>query len=90
MGAGIQISPNGARILHALGLESALDAVAFRPAAVELRLHKSGFMVSRTPLGDQIAARYGAAYYHIHRGDLHGLLQHAVRSRCGDIIALGH
>jgi len=90
VGAGIQISPNGARVLHALGLASALDAVAFRPAAVELRLHKSGFMVSRRPFGDQIAARYGAPYYHIHRGDLHGLLRRAVQSRCGDVIALGH
>ncbi|HXQ13498.1 MAG TPA: FAD-dependent monooxygenase [Caulobacteraceae bacterium] len=89
IGAGIQISPNGARVLHAMGLESALDAVAFRPKAVELRLHKSGFVVSRTPLGDEIAARYGAPYYHIHRGDLHGLLKRAVQSSCGDVIALG-
>lgn len=90
IGAGIQISPNGARVLHRLGLAAALDAVAFRPQAVELRLHKSGFMVSRTPLGDEIAARYGAPYYHIHRADLHALLRLAVEERCGNVIVLNH
>jgi salicylate hydroxylase len=89
IGAGVQISPNGARVLHALGLRDALDAVVFRPQAVELRLHKSGFEVSRTPLGDEIARRYGFPYYHIHRADLHQLLERAVRERCGDVISLG-
>ena len=89
IGAGVQVSPNGVRVLQGLGLEAALDAVVFRPQAVELRLHRSGFEVSRTPLGAQIAARYGAPYYHIHRADLHRLLLEAVRERCGDVIALG-
>lgn len=89
VGAGVQISPNGARVLHGLGLESALDAVAFRPGAIELREYQSGLVVARTSLGDAIAARYGAPYYHIHRADLHGLLERAVRERCGDVIALG-
>jgi salicylate hydroxylase len=88
-GAGIQISPNGARVLHALGLEKDLDAIAFRPEAVELRLHKSGLTVARTPLGKAIASRYGFPYYHIHRADLHGMLENAVRERCGDIVSLG-
>ena len=51
IGAGVQVSPNGVRVLQGLGLEAALDAVVFRPQAVELRLHRSGFEVSRTPLG---------------------------------------
>ncbi|HEX7776194.1 MAG TPA: FAD-dependent monooxygenase, partial [Parvibaculum sp.] len=89
IGAGIQISPNGARVLHALGLKEALEAVAFRPEAIELRLHKSGFDVARMALGEKIAGRYGFPYYHIHRADLHGLLERAVRARCGDIIQPG-
>ncbi len=32
IGAGIQLSPNGTRILHGLGLGDALGAVAVRPA----------------------------------------------------------
>lgn len=88
VGAGIQISPNGARVFHALGLEKALDAVAFRPEAVELRLYKSGLTVAQTALGDFVARRYGFPYYHIHRADLHALLEKTVRERCGDVISL--
>ena len=88
VGAGVQISPNGARVLHALGLERALDVVAFRPQAIELREYRSGLVIARTALGDELAARYGAPYYHIHRADLHAVLERAVRERCGDVIAL--
>ena len=84
VGAGVQVSPNGARVLHALGLAPALDAVAFRPQAVELRLHRSGLTVSRRPLGAEIERRYGFPYYHLHRADLHRVLEAAVRERCGE------
>jgi salicylate hydroxylase len=89
IGAGVQISPNGARVLHALGLESALAAVAFRPQAIELRQHRSGAVVAQMALGDDIVARHGAPYYHIHRADLHRVLAQAVRARCGDAIVPG-
>jgi salicylate hydroxylase len=89
-GAGIQISPNGSRVLHALGLSEALEAVVFRPEGVELRLQRSGFTVVRTELGDSIAARYGFPYYHVHRADLHHVLEDAVRRRCGDVIRFDH
>ena len=36
VGAGLQISPNGAAVLRALGLQSALDAAGVRAEAVEL------------------------------------------------------
>ena len=84
VGAGVQVSPNGARVLHALGLAPALEAVAFRPQAVELRLYRSGLTVARTPLGAEIERRYGFPYYHLHRADLHGVLEAAVRERCGE------
>ena len=90
IGAGIQVSPNGARVLHALDLEAEIDAVAFRPEAIELRLHKSGLTIARTPLGEAVVRRYGHPYYHVHRADLHKLLERAVRERCGDVLSLGH
>ncbi|MFU8825548.1 FAD-dependent oxidoreductase, partial [Yoonia sp.] len=34
VGAGLQITPNGARALHALGLKNALDAAGLPAAAV--------------------------------------------------------
>jgi salicylate hydroxylase len=37
LGAGVQLSPNASRVLCALGLRSALDAIGFYPQAVHLR-----------------------------------------------------
>ena len=37
VGAGIQISPNGARALDTLGLGSALSAIAVRPGRIAMR-----------------------------------------------------
>ncbi len=70
IGAGIQISPNCSRVLHHLGLESALRAKAFLPEGTEFRQWKSGRVISEQPLGRRALQRYGYPYYHIHRGDL--------------------
>ena len=70
LGAGLQISPNGARVLHHLGLAAALDACAFLPLGTEIRSWRSGKVVSASPLGDCVRSIYGYPYYHIHRGDL--------------------
>ncbi|HUH85375.1 MAG TPA: FAD-dependent monooxygenase [Stellaceae bacterium] len=70
IGAGIQISPNASRILHRLVPESALTARAVRPIAVHQRRWEDGRTLQRAPLGEAIAAAYGAPYYHFHRADL--------------------
>lgn len=70
VGGGIQISPNGARVLHQLGLEPALRAVAARPAARELRRWRDGRLIGSIALGAAAAARYGAPYYALRRTDL--------------------
>ncbi len=74
VGAGIQISPNAARLLHRLGLAERLDAVADRPEAIELRRWEDGEPLGRTELGAGCVARYGAPYYTVHRADLHSAL----------------
>lgn len=76
-GAGIQLSPNATRVLRHLGLEAALQAQAFVPLATCFRSWKSGKLISETPLGDAAVEQYGAAYYHIHRGDLLAILAQA-------------
>lgn len=78
-GAGVQLSPNGARVLHSLGLASALEGCAFLPQGGQFRHFRSGRLIAQTALGAQVAERYGAPYYHIHRGDLHHLLLQAVK-----------
>ena len=80
-GAGIQISPNGVKVLRRLGLERALEAVAFRPEALEMRLGRTGKRIFSIPMRDEAVRRYGAPYYHIHRVDLIKALTDALRDR---------
>ena len=79
VGAGIQLSPNCNRVLHYLGLEDELRRCAFLPEATQFRDWQSGHVVHESPLGEAIAERYGMPYYHIHRGDLLGILVEAAR-----------
>ena len=74
VGAGLQISANGANALFSLGLEDALAAVWCEPAGKEVRLWSSGRTWKLFDLGVQSRARYGAPYFMVHRGDLHGVL----------------
>ena len=89
LGAGVQISANGSRVLFALGLEAALRAVWCEPAGKEIRLWNTGETWKLFDLGAESAARYGAPYFMIHRGDLHQVLIDAVRALKPDAIRLG-
>src|ERR1043166_9870754 len=42
LGAGVQISANGTRVLHALGLKKALEKVQVLPAGKAIRLWNTG------------------------------------------------
>ncbi|MFU8817584.1 MAG: FAD-dependent oxidoreductase, partial [Pseudomonadales bacterium] len=74
VGAGVQLSPNASRVLCALGLRAELERISFHPQAVHLRTWRTSYLVASRPLGQFSATRYGAPYYHVHRGDLHQLL----------------
>jgi len=75
VGAGVQLSPNASRVLLTLGLRDALEAAAFHPQAVHFRAAQSGYLIALRPLGRVSRERYGAPYWHIHRGDLNVILQ---------------
>ena len=87
-GAGIQISPNGVKVLRRLGLERAIDDIAFRPESLEMRLGRSGTQIFSIPMRDEAVRRYGAPYYHIHRVDLIKVLTDALRARAPSSIHL--
>ena len=70
VGAGIQLAPNAARVLHRLGLGPYLDSVAIRPRAIEMRRWDDGTVLRRTDLSG-CAELFGAPYYTVHRADLH-------------------
>ena len=69
VGAGIQVAPNSARVLRALGLGGELDRLGFQPQAIVVRDWDSGRELRRTPM-QGAEQRYGAPYYQIHRADL--------------------
>ena len=71
VGAGLQISPNGAAVLRGLGLQAELDAASMRADAVALIDGPSGEGVTRLDLA---RLRPGHGYHFLHRADLIALL----------------
>lgn len=81
VGAGLQISPNGMRVIDALGLGDALRRVSMAADAVQLSDGLSGQDVLRLPLG-------GAEYRLVHRARLIEVL-HTAAVNVGVNILLG-
>ncbi len=73
-GAGIQLGPNGVKVLERLGLAPALRPLVGEPDAIRVHDGRTGRLLASLPLGRWIAARHGAPYWAAHRGDLHGAL----------------
>jgi len=78
VGAGIQISSNGTRVLYALGLEEALRCVQVLPSRRHIRHWSTGETWDWFELGAVSAKRYGTPHVMLHRADLHALLAEAV------------
>ncbi len=78
LGAGVQISANGTRVLHALGLKEALEKVQVLPAGKAIRLWNTGQSWKLFDLGLESVERYGFPYITIHRGDLHSVIAQAL------------
>lgn len=74
VGAGLQISPNGAAVLRGLGLQAELDAASMRADAVQLIDGPTGEGVTRLDLA---RLRPGQGYHFLHRADLIELLRKA-------------
>lgn len=89
VGAGVQMGPNGSRVLHALGLKDALERIQFTPARREIRLWNTGETWDWFELGAKAIERHGTPHLMLHRRDLHDLLADAVRREKADAIHLG-
>lgn len=79
IGAGLQISPNGAAVMRALGVDVA--AISMRGQAVEIREGRTDRQILRMDISDQ-------HYHMVHRADLIALLAEAAR-KAGAHIRLG-
>ena len=75
VGAGLQLGPNAVKVLRALGIEQALDALAFEPTNIVSVSWDRAELRFREPLKAVSVQQYGARYLTTHRADLHRLLQ---------------
>jgi 6-hydroxynicotinate 3-monooxygenase len=78
LGAGIQQSPNALKVMRKLGLEPALRARGFMPAAFTHREAATGRISNEVRLGELAERKYGGPYLLLHRGDMHSVLLSAV------------
>jgi salicylate hydroxylase len=90
LGAGVQVSANGTRVLHALGLGEALEKVQVLPAGKAIRLWNTGQSWKLFDLGMESRERYGFPYITIHRGDLHNVIAEALLRERPDAVHLSH
>jgi salicylate hydroxylase len=90
VGAGLQISPNGMRVLYDLGLEHGIRDICFEPEGKEIRLWNTGQTWKLFDLGVESRDRYGVPYITVHRNDLHQLLVKAVEDAAPGTIRLAH
>ncbi|MFL4971331.1 MAG: FAD-dependent monooxygenase [Xanthobacteraceae bacterium] len=89
VGAGVQISSNGTRVLYALGLQEAVERVSSIPTAKEIRLWSTGQTWKLFDLGAISIELYGFPYVLMHRRDLHGILAEAIGGLKPDALHLG-
>jgi salicylate hydroxylase len=89
VGAGVQLSANGTRVLIELGLRPAMERIVCEPAGKAIRLWSTGQTWKLFDLGETSVARYGAPYWMVHRGDFHAALRDAVLRAAPDAIRTG-
>ncbi|MFL5098377.1 MAG: FAD-dependent monooxygenase [Xanthobacteraceae bacterium] len=89
VGAGVQISSNGTRVLYALGLQEAVERISSIPTAKEIRLWSTGQTWKLFDLGAISIELYGFPYVLMHRRDLHGILAEAIGGLKPDALHLG-
>jgi salicylate hydroxylase len=89
IGAGVQISSNGSRVLCALGLRQAMEAIASVPGAKDMRLFNTGQAWRVQDLGAAAESRFGSPYWQVHRGDFHQVLVQSLADRAPGAVHLG-
>jgi salicylate hydroxylase len=87
IGAGLQVTPNAARVLAKLGALPAVETYALAPKAIRICRGRDGAEISRLELNAK--ARWGAPYLVIHRADLQRALIESVAREEAITLTLG-
>ncbi|KAL2822451.1 hypothetical protein BJX63DRAFT_417549 [Aspergillus granulosus] len=74
IGAGIQIPPNGGRVLKELGLLPKLIEAGSTVQHVDFRRYDNGQILRSMPFGEGIVEEFGVPWIIIHRSDFHRVL----------------
>jgi 2-polyprenyl-6-methoxyphenol hydroxylase-like FAD-dependent oxidoreductase len=77
-GAGVQLAPDGTRLLIGMGLGPAMEAIVKEAEQKIVRMWNTGETWKLFDLGADCRKRFGAPYWFVHRGDLHKVLRDAV------------
>ncbi len=81
IGAGVQMSPNSARLFFEWGLGPDLLAKAALPEGLFIHRWLDGQLIAYTRIWPDFEERFGAPYFVIHRAHLHDILhRHAVKA----------
>ena len=79
-GAGIQLGPNAFRMFERLGVQHAMQEIAFEPRAIVLMDSVSGSEICRQRVTDSFRRQFGHPYRVGHRADVQRVLLRAARS----------
>ncbi|CAM1506339.1 Fc.00g059800.m01.CDS01 [Cosmosporella sp. VM-42] len=88
VGAGIQIPPNSAKLLHRWGVLKELADHAVRPDGISFRRWHTGERIGFTDLSPHFNSTHGSPYYVAHRAHLHSALLNRATS-LGVTVCLG-
>src|ERR1043165_969395 len=88
LGAGVQISSNGTRVLYALGLCADVERTGVIVAGKEIRLWSTGQTWKLFDLGAASVERYAVPFVMSNRGDLHSVLLNEILLERPDAIKL--
>jgi salicylate hydroxylase len=89
LGAGLQLSANGTRVLVHLGLRPQMERIVCEAAGKEVRIWNTGQTWKLFDLGQDSVARFGSPYWFVHRGDFYKTLLDAVYDAKPDAIRTG-
>jgi salicylate hydroxylase len=89
VGAGVQVSPNGMKVLEALGLSGRIMALAANLERREVRLWNTGQAWTAFDFGAACVETYGQPYVTMYRPDLLATLAEAVHDAAPGSIRLG-
>ena len=78
IGAGIILSANVCKVLRRLGLEEGLIAAGIKSQSYVSRAWDTGEVMAEFIFDAEHERLYGGPYVHIHRGDLHAVLERGV------------